>query len=407
MYSDKYTNFAMRLHKELPEYATQINLASGWTYRAGASQNLLELFHVSEVDNPPPKIKSNSVSVPGTNGSVYMDEATGRVTFEDKTVKVVLAGSGEEYFGLGYDSTLNSIRSNLQGRLMDFTFDPASGVEWFQTGRLSVDFDFKLCTFTLTFTEVPPFRFSTDLFQKAIALRTNYEKHNNADAWHFDTDAYGTPPAYSDNPGNFAYCFNTSGREYIRTKGVGGAVGSKMLFGIQTLVGGEVWFEDNNGNKSKTYATTCTTTLSGSTSEIRMHFTCDGSYYEWKTVGGVRKYLPTIRCTYVLSNYVPINNYGEIVNLTGDGFVTNDFPSNVLIMPDVSGSAGIIIADGVASSTDRNAKEHKVPRIVLPGVEATKSGQYSRSVFCWIPSDNSNIAQTDNCGFCFIPVEVF
>lgn len=404
MYSDKYQYFAMRLHYALPDVSTATaweELAGGWSVILG--EGVLNSFYVSEVDNPAPKVKSDSVDIPGANGSVYMTESTGRVTFEDKTVKVVLGGQGETANWHLFDD----FKNGFQGRLCDFTFDDYRNVEWFQTGRVSIDFDEKLCTFTLTFTEVPPFRFSTDLFQKIICKRTNYEKHNNANAWVFDENIYGTPPYKSDIPGSFAYSFNSYGREYVRKKGVGAAVGSKMLFGVLTVIGGKVWFEDNDGNESTTYATTCTTAISGSSSELRMHFTVDGSYYEWQTVNGNRVFLPTVRCTYVLSNYVPIDSNGEIVNLQGDGIVTQTFPTNVLIRPEAAGADGIIICDGHAVEVDLSGKEKTVPRIVLPGVNAPTDGTNSKSVFCWVRSDSDDIGQSDGCGFRFIPVEVF
>lgn len=401
MYSDKYKHFAMRLHVELPDTLTAENpLADGWTVRLG--EGVLASFYVQDVDNPSPKVKRDAVDVPGTNGSVYMTENTGRVYFEDKTVKVVLAGQGENANWHLFDA----LRSEFQGRFVDFTFDDYRNVNWFQTGRVSIDFDEKLCTFSIVFDEVKPFRYSTEVYQRSIAVRTNYEKHNNADAWNLDSQ-YGSPLYSDDNPGNFAYCYGLGhiGFEFIRTKGVGAAVGAKMLLGIQTLVGGDVWFEDKDGNKSKAVATCCPTTISGATSEIRMHFTIDGSYYEWHTIFGARMYLPTIRCTYSLSNYVPIDGNGEIANFGNDN-VTFDFPSNVEIRPTVSGSYGIIIADGVAVPFDGSSRQSIVPRLVLPGANARKIGQKSRSYFCWIPTTNDDVTGIA-CAMRFIPVEVF
>ena len=414
MYSEKYKHFSMRLHYELPDYMAQnsaAELAGGWTVKLG--EGVLTTFYVSEVDNPAPSIKSDSVDIPGTNGKVYMDEAAGRVYFDDKTVKVVLVGQGE----MANWHLFDTLRSDYQGRIVDFTFDDHRDVKWFQTGRVSVEFDEKLCTFTLIFEEVKPFRYSTDLFQKAIYLSTNYERHNNADNWYFNTDTYGTPPYSSDTHTNtpfqtFVYSFNSvTGVKYKRTKRVGSSYG-KLLFGINSVVGGDVWFEDVYGNKSKTFATVCPPSFEDDgvhNGEFRMCFTVDGSYYEWQTVSGVRKYLPTIRCTYAMSQYVPTDtplSNAEIIN-SGNTIVTHSFPSNVEIRPTASGSDGIIIADGVAVEVDLNGYEKTVPRIVLPGVNATKDGLMSKSVFCWTRNDAGDIAVTDNCGFRFIPVEVF
>lgn len=382
-----------------------------WAWKLG--DGILDSLYVSEVDNPAPKFKSDSVDVPGTNGSVYMDEATGRTYFQDKTVKVVLAGKGEVITW----ANVETLRSALQGRLIDFTFDDISVYDFqFQTGRVTVDCDYKLCTVTLTISEVSPFLYANHYQRFEILKRTNYEIGNNADNWHFGGTSYvpAQPSASSDTHVNstyqtFAYAFDAPNRDpFNRTKGVGAAVGAKMLVGIKTLVGGDVWFVDADGNKSKTFATTCPTTLSGSTSELRMFFTCDGSYYEWWTVNGVRKFLPTVRCSYALSNYVPVDGSGNIINLSGDnGTVTHDFPSNVEIRPACAGTPGVIIADGVACDFDGGSDFYLVPRLAVPGIDAAKDGLNSKSVFTWIPSDSSSVESSNTCLFQFVERSVF
>lgn len=400
----KDINFAMRLHMTLPERMTLFeDLPKGWEVILG--QGALQSFYVSEVDNPPPEVRSDAVTVAGANGSIYMAEDTGRVLFEDKTVTVKFGGRGDDMNW----NLVSVLRSNYQGRLVDFTFDDYRDVKHFQTGRVSVDFDPILCTFEMVFTEVPPFLYSTELFQKGMTARTNYEKRNNTDPWNFDENQYGTPPYHSDIPLNFVYSFqqNHVGDDYIRTKGVGAPEGRKMLFGVSSLVGGEVWFEDADGNKSTTFATVCPTTISGSVGELRMHFRLDGSHYEWvTTMEETREYLPTIRCSYVLSNYVQIDANGEIINVAGDGITTLDFPSNVAVRPDIHGLDCIIIADGIAIEYKRDSFAKPVPCLVLPRPEARKIGTMSRSYFCCVPTGNGD-ASTVSTGMRFIPAEVF
>lgn len=180
-----------------------------------------------------------------------------------------------------------------------------------------------------------------------------------------------------------------------------------MLFGVSSLVGGEVWFEDADGNKSTTVATVCPTTLSGSVGELRMHFRVDGSHYEWvTTMENTREYLPTIRCTYVLSNYVNIDSNGKIINVAGDGITTLDFPSNVAVRPDIHGLDCVIIADGIAIEYKRDSFAKPVPRLVLPRTEAPKNGTMSKSVFCCVPVGNGD-ASTVATIMRFIPAEVY
>lgn len=399
----KEINFAMRLHMTLPERMTQFeDLPNGWEIILG--QGALQAFYVSDVDNPPPEVRSDAVTVAGMNGSIYMAEDTGRVLFEDKTVTVTLGGQGENVKW----NMVRILRSNYQGRLVDFTFDDTEDVKHFQTGRVSIQFDPILCKYEFTFTEVPPFLYSTELFQKGITARANYELVNTG-AWVFDENQYGTPPYRSDSPMNFAYSFAPLfiGKDYVRKKAVSGNVGQKMLFGVKTINGGEVWFEDADGNKSKSVATVCPTTIPNASGEIRMHFRLDGSFYQWvNTIESTREYLPTIRCQYVLSDFVNTDSAGTVINVEGDGITTNLFPTNVAVSPDIASTDCIIIFDGIAEDVKNTAFTTKVPRLILPGVETEKWTYYSQSVFCVVPKTNA-AASSVEAGIRFIPCEVF
>lgn len=397
----KNINFAMRLHKDVPNGTAEVEaFGGGWEVILG--HGALQSFYVSEVDNPPPEVRSDAVTVAGADGSIYMTEDTGRVLFEDKTVTVKFGGRGDDMNW----NLVSVLRSGYQGRLVDFTFDDYRNVEHFQTGRVSVDFDPILCTFEMVFTEVPPFLFSITPFYSLMTARTNYELANNDSAWNFEPRVLATSIYRVNSGGTIACCMTNPNDNYWVKKPMGGQPGLKLLFGVINLVGGEVWFEDDDGNKSKTVATTRTTTLQDSSSEIRMYFKIDRSYYEWHTDGGgVRRYAPTIRCDFVLSNYVPTDSEGNIVNVDGDGIITHDFPSNVAIRPVCYNQAdGYIIHDGVASKYTATGEQHTVPKFVLPRPNAKEDGVTTKSVFCAVPLDNGD---ADPVRMTFIPCEVF
>lgn len=396
-----YEHFNMRLHADNGTLEP-----SSWVIRTGDEE--LNAFTVGSIDNPKPVVKKNLLDINGTSGSLDLGEESGNIFFENKTVTVILQGRAD-FNGM---VEIESFFSAYQGRVMDFTTDNYLDVSRYQVGRMSAEINRKNNRVTLTFENVDPYRYG-ETHTLNVLCRSNYELKNNADNWVYG----GETPAYSsDSPLHFRYSFYTpQGKIYRRLKGVGAQPGAKMIFGIRSIVGGEVWFVDKDGNRSKTAATVLEPELgvvpSGSTGEIVMQFVVDGTYYEWVTVNGTRRYLPTIRCDYVLSNYVPIDigGTGEIINYQGE-YVTWKVPSNVFIRPTFEATEGVIICDGVAVESPSNlsvANSYQyVPKIALNGFGADRSKEKVDSVFCWVPLDNSD-AIVGSCFMQFTDAEVF
>lgn len=396
-----YEHFNMRLHADDGTLD-----ASSWEIRTGDGE--LNSFSVGSIVNPKPTVKKNLLDINGSSGSLDMSEDNGRIFFESKTVTVILQGRAD-FNGM---DEIEDFFSPYQGRLMDFTTDNYLNVSGYQVGRMAAEISRKNNRVTLTFENVDPYRYG-ETHTLNVLCRTNYELKNNADNWVYG----GETPAYSsDSPLNFRYSFySPQGKIYRRVKGVGAQPGAKMIFGIRSIVGGEVWFVDADGNRSKSIATVLEPELgvvpSGSTGEISMQFVVDGSYYEWVTVNGERRYLPTIRCSYVLSNYAPIDlgGTGKIINYQGE-YATWEIPSNVVIRPTFEAAAGVIICDGVAVNSPNNLSAANfyqyVSKIALNGFGADRSNKMVDSVFCWTPLDNSDVV-VGSCSMMFTEAEVF
>lgn len=396
-----YEHFNMRLHADDGTLD-----ASSWEIRTGDGE--LNSFSVGSIVNPKPTVKKNLLDINGSSGSLDMSEDNGRIFFESKPVTVVLQGRAD-FNGM---DEIEDFFSPYQGRLMDFTTDNYLNVSGYQVGRMAAEISRKNNRVTLTFENVDPYRYG-ETHTLYVLCRTNYELKNNADNWVYG----GETPAYSsDSPLNFRYSFySPQGKIYRRVKGVGAQPGAKMIFGIRSIVGGEVWFVDADGNRSKSIATVLEPELgvvpSGSTGEISMQFVVDGSYYEWVTVNGERRYLPTIRCSYVLSNYAPIDlgGTGKIINYQGE-YATWEIPSNVVIRPTFEAAAGVIICDGVAVNSPNNLSAANfyqyVSKIALNGFGADRSNKMVDSVFCWTPLDNSDVV-VGSCSMMFTEAEVF
>lgn len=371
-----YEHFNMRLHAS--EHQTQE--PSSWVIRTGEGE--LNAFTVGSIVNPKPVVKKNSLDILGTSGEVDLTEESGRVFFENKTVTVILQGRAD-FEGM---EDVESFFSPFQGRLMDFTTDNYLSVTGFQVGRMAAEFDRKKNRITIVF-DTDPYRYSEIVFYKALPVLSNYEVMNNDSAWSI-TGGYGGETLVEDDHVTwFAFCFDTVGAELSRRKIVGASSGFFAL-GVVELIGGDIWFNNQNGKTSKTIAeiTPLETPVEGGSGKIEMTVRCDGSYYEWVTVNGERRYLPTVRCQYILSNYLPVDG-NDLANTVIDSFL-----SNVNMRPYVlvGYSDAYIISDGVASLVGVRRDYERKPRVVLPNVRADFSGSEVQSVMCAVKVNSSD-----------------
>lgn len=372
-----YEHFNMRLHAS--EYEQQE--PSSWVVRTG--DGVLNAFTVGSIVNPKPTVKKNSLDILGTSGEVDLTEESGRVFFENKTVTVILQGRAD-FAGM---EEVESFFAPYQGRLMDFTTENYLSVTGFQVGRMAAEFDRKKNRITIVF-DTDPYRYSETVFYKSLPVLSNYEVMNNDSAWSITGGYGGETLSEDDHVTRFAFCFDSVGAEIYREKTVGLASGFFAL-GIVEILGGEIWFEDQSGEVSKTIAKVIPleTPVEGGSGKIKMIVRCDGSYYEWVTVNGVRRYLPTVRCQYILSNYLPVNSSGNLANSVTDTFLPN---VNMRPYVTVSYSDAYIISDGVASLVGVRRDYERKPRVVLPNVRSDFSGSEVQSVMCAVKVNSSD-----------------
>lgn len=378
-----YEHFNMRLHAS--EYEQQE--PSSWVIRTG--EGILDAFSVGSILNPKPGVKTNKLDIQGTSGAVDMTEDSGRVYFENKIVTVILQGRAD-FYGM---EDVESFFAAYQGRLVDFTTDDYLSVQKFQVGRISVEINRKQNRITLTL-DTEPYRYTEEVFEKPLPLLTNYETENNNRAWRLAGGSGGGLPLVTDDQlTSFTYCFNTPGHEAYREKYVGASSGFFAL-GILEVVGGEICFctgELGTGRRSKSVAEVIPleTPVDGNSGKISMAIYCDGSYYEWKTIDGVRRYLPTVRCSYILSNYLPVDSDGNITDAVSDVF-----DANTAIRPYVYNTSAetYVITDGVATKTTYRQGYKKEPKVMLPNIYADMSGETTKSIFVTVKPTSTSVS---------------
>lgn len=388
-----YEHFSFRLEGE--ESWTKIESAMPGSY-------------VSSVENPTPEPKLEYQDIAGASGGIDLTEANGRVFFNNKTVKVVIGVAKSNVKILGMDveplswiSMFKSGFSSLNGRRVQFTFmdvDLNEGDVDYQVGRLTFDCNYKEHLVTFTFDEVEPFKYKRPEITKTLTVLANYERDVNTAAWTLGNIAGGGGEldVANDVNGGFVYYDSAAGTVFERIKTASGNNGKYLAFGIVNIVGGDAWFEwTENGKTVKSR-----TTAKVADGTITMKCSIDGSYYEWRTVGGARKYVPTVRCSYVLSNFLPMSG-----NELSDA-VSMKIPSNVIIRPHVSTyyADGYIICDGVCVATNVSPFENILPRLAIAGNRADLENKTATSVFVVIPKVAGGQPQTT---FRFRDAEVF
>lgn len=374
-----YEHFSMRLHG-----------TETWPFQTGT--DALAKFEVGTVSNPAPSVKVQDIDVPGANGRVDLTEQP-RVTFDNKTVEVVLQGQA---YGVNMNS-LESLLSAFQGRCVDYTFDNPASVSGFMVGRVTARFDkFKNKIYLSFYSD--PFRYGAIEYERTLTVLSNYERDVNTGLWSLGEVSGGGGNLYfaDDTAGFFAYYDSEPGAVFERTKSISGNNGKYLAFGIVSIVGGDAWFEwTENGKtvKSRTMAKV----VNG---KITMKVKIDGSYYEWMTLNNQRKYQPMVRCTYILSNFLPMSDGAP------SGAVSMSFPSNTIIRPTVKtlSAPAVVICDGVVAETKISPNEVRVPRIALPNGRADFSEDTITSIYVALPK---TVGSNPNVTLKFRKAEVF
>lgn len=354
-------------------FSMRLRGSDEWDLTIGSG--VLRFFVVGNVTNPAPNVKVQDIDVVGASGKVDFTEMP-RVTFDNKTVEVVLQGESDNIM-----PEVETGLSSYQGRVVEFSFDAndeTHSPNWMMVGRLTIKFDlFKNRIFLSLYCE--PFKYGTEVKEKTMSVLPSYERDVNTASWSEGLISGGggeLTPALETN-GTFIYFDSEPGAVFQRIKPVSGNDGKYLAFGIVSIIGGDVWFEwSENGKivKSRSIAKV-------ENGQIMMYVSIDGSCYDWRTVNGSRVYVPTVRCSYIMSGYLPTASYG----ISRD--VSMDLPSNVEIRPEVNTTYQnvYIISDGVVAEDKVSSEYRSIPRFVLPNINASFGGEITKSVFAAIP----------------------
>ena len=355
-----YESFCVRIHDD-----SRVNLAdsASWTLKTGAGD--LVAYKVDTVKDESPAPKTDYVDIPGANGVYDLTEASGRVTFENKTVTVKLSGATTES---AMKTLWSGTLSRIHGHVCDFTFDPASNVTMIRTGRVSVVMDYKNHQITFTF-DAEPFGTKTAPTTVTIPLTTNA----NSSGAFSRVEAIGGSETYNGNSESKFYMGVSDVGTVLRYQRSGLTAGDIYTLGVTDIVGGDIAFY-NNGTLNKVKG------VVDSSGKLELRITIDGSYFEWHTVlidgEYVLKCYPSFICNFILAK---ITASSALVTI----------PSNTRIYPDISNLAYLctIIMDGnVLVVTNATEGIKNCPNAFVPGIRADKTGATSESVFVCIPN---------------------
>ena len=362
-----YEAFCMRIHGE-----NDGESAATWTLNVG--DDALEHFLIGDVSNPMATPKTAYEDIPGRNGVYDATENSGRVLYNRKNVTVVLQGEAS-YSGMA--ATENALRL-YQGRVVDFAFAEPDSVEWYYTGRLTVDSNRFRNRITLTL-DTEPLMTSTNYVVKTIPVVARMDRMSFG--WTVEHVLYGA--MLTSNAMSFAETVVVGVShpgtviDYVRTVNPG----EVFTLGVFSMVGGDVEFYNVTDRiwHSKTIG------VADENGKLTMRVTVDGSFYDWMTITSageeVDEYIPAFQLKYRLAK-LPMTN-GEL-----DEEVFVELPTNVMIYPEIA-KEGIdvqFLLDGAFMRLgDIDGAISDTPEAILPGYRADFSGRTTKSVFVAVP----------------------
>lgn len=362
-----YESFCMRIHGE-----TAGETEATWTLKAG--DGALEQFVIGDVSNPMPTPKTAYEDIPGRNVVYDATENSGRVLYNRKTVTVVLQGKASF-------SSMNDTEDVLRlynGRVCDFAFSEPGSVEWYHTGRLTVDSNRFRNRITLTF-DTEPLMTSTAYTMRTIPVAERMDRMSFG--WTVKRVISGA--MLTSNAMSFAETVvvgvSRPGTiiDYERTVNPG----EMFTLGVFSMIGGDVEFYNVTDRvwHSKTIG------VADENGKLIMRVTVDGSYYSWMTITSageeVDEYIPAFRLNYRLAK-LPMTD-GEL-----DESVYIDLPTNVMIYPEIAkwGIDMQFLLDGAFMRLgDPDGSTADTPEAILPGYRADFSGRTTKSVFIAVP----------------------
>lgn len=355
MISNHKNKFIMRLHTAATE-ALSANDASSWTEQRDLG--VLIRTAITEIRDPLPAVKTKNVDAAGMNGVIDATEALGQVFYKNKTVSVTFQKLPDR---VEYWKDMRDYFALLHGRLVDFAFDDANSVEWYYTGRMTVENeDEESAKLTLKFDTYP---FLQSVVKRSYSIPTATLLDRSDNGWSVSSKPSSATVILNDGQ---ILIFGNPGDKVILRRSASNS--NRYTFAPLNFYGGEYQFS----NGSKTLGVP-------SGGYLYLELTIDGSAYDWQTVSGVKVYKP---CLYI--NYLLTQLSASSGNVTGaDGNVNTNprcaiqLRSSVRIRPEITNgnsAAAIVLLDGEGIEIPANCSTKLFPGAVLPGIRADRSG---------------------------------
>lgn len=274
--------FILRRHTAVTA-ALETNDPASWTIERGLG--VLSRVAISEIKNPVAEAKTASVDAPSQNGEPDLTEAVGGVFYKNKKVEITFQTLSDfrQWFG-----DLRGAFTALHGQTVDFAFATALDVQWYYTGRLSVDsIDEPAGKLTIKI-DAYPFLQSTVLRRWRIPTAEKLDR--SASGWSVSAKAASATVTFRQN--RIIVFGNPGDRVVLRRTA---SAGRLYAFAVNDLLGGRYVFPTNGSR-------TLGQPASGA---LTMQLTLDGSYYDWTTENGESVYKPCMVLDYLLTELTP------------------------------------------------------------------------------------------------------
>ena len=331
--------------------ALPMNDPASWTLQRGLGA--MDGIAITEIDNPIAKPKTAYIDVPGSNGELDATEMAGRLFYKNKTVKIkmqVLENEAPRYSFTALRDTFTA----LQGRVVDFSFDLPTEVEWYYTGRLTVESVDEPNGELALEIDTYPFLQSAEKRWYDVPTKTSLDR--DGQNW---TAPYVPDGVSFTSKGGHIWLFGKPGDSIEIYHNA--SSDKRYTIGVSALLGGDFFFT-GNGEKSRVLGVPVGDTL-------HMELTIDGSYYHWMTENGANAYKPCLHLSYILSE-LETDAAGNVID-------TITLPTNVRIRPELANleacSADVLL-DGTRINMPLETPSGVFPEAVLPGVLADRSG---------------------------------
>lgn len=370
--------FIMRMHTEATAKLS-INDASSWTIRRG--EGVLQNVAITKISNPLAQVKSASADVPCVNGTVDLTERYGQVFYKNKTVEVEIQ---KKAAGRDDWAAMRDAFAKMHGRVVDFAFATASTVEWYYTGRLSVEGENEpSAKLTLKFDTYP---FMKSVLRRSYQIPTATLIDRASNGWSVSTKPSTTRVSLGSG---IIKIWGAVGDKVILRRSAANA--NRYAIAVSSLMGGDYQF----GNGSRTLGVP-------SGGNLYLEITLDGSYYDWddQDASGSKVYKP---CFYLHSMLTQLSVSGGQPTGADGNKNTNPrcavvLPSNVRIRPELvnmNTGGAIVLLDGERVDIPENSEETLFPEAVLPGIRADRSGEDTVCILsaCGLSSNDSPSVQ--------------